>query len=214
MVETRSSTKGPTLQESNHKSQPTKAQSPPKKQSDTRLVESGLVYFPIRSRVNIEEPEGVNDIQRTYFVLRPVASNVKIEDELKKDGNNCRLLALPKKVFPKSPKDRFMALVERAKVSISTLKTEFFHGYDYETKTRGTQHQQPVTPIAEGVYSITESGGSTYLSYVLTIPYEIDQAQYDLGLQDRGAFIVSVKNPMKPGPVGTNLPKGPEYSKK
>ena len=52
---------------------------------------------------------------------------------------NNRLLALPKKSFPKSHSDRFMAFVEKAPTTIQDLKDNFFKGAEYETQTSGTR---------------------------------------------------------------------------
>ena len=188
-------------------------EAPDHKNVSLTLIERGIIYFFTRSRVNIENPHSVNDLQRTYFVLRPIPQDVKLDDGLKKDDGNNRLIALPKKVFPRHHRDKFMAFVEKGKATINDLKEGFFPGSEYTTKTRGVQHQPPIMPIAEGVYSITRKDGSSYLTYILNIPMNIDEVQYDLGLQPKGSFIVSVKNPERPGPPQARLPKGPELPK-
>jgi hypothetical protein len=175
------------------------------------LIERGIIYFFSRPRVNVEDPQGVDDLQRTYFVLRPVPQDVKLKDGLKKDHGNSRLFALPKKVFPRHHSDRLMAFVERGNATVTGLKKDFLPGAEYPTKTRGVQRQPPVIPIAEGVYSITHVGRSTYLTYILTIPEEVGEEQEDIGLQQKGSFLISVKNPQRPGPQQARLSKGPEY---
>jgi len=177
------------------------------------LVESGIIYFFTRPRVNVDKPSGVKDLSRTFFVLRPIPRGVDLVHGLTQDSGKNRLFVLPKKVFPERPRDRYMAFVEKGQSSINSLKDTFLSGQEYETKTRGTQHQPPVIPVAEGVYSITRSGSSTYLTYVLTIPKKLVRKQLDLGLEEHGSFIISVKNPKKPGPANARLPKGPEYPK-
>jgi len=91
-----------------------------------------------------------------------------------------------------------MVFVEKSKASVATLKEEFFQGSDYNTATMGTRHTPEVTPIGEGVYAITISGGgqgTSHLAYMLTIPSEIGQVQQDVGLAEKGSFVISVKNP-------------------
>lgn len=128
-------------------------------------------------------------------------------------GNN-RLFALPKKVFPKSHNDRFMAFVEKANTSIHDLKEKFFKGDEYETKTQGTRRTEPVAVVAEGVYCITRTEDrSTHLVYAITIPSETGEVQEDLGLRSQGSFVISVKNPERPGPASATLPQGPEFPK-
>ena len=111
-----------------------------------------------------------------------------------------------------------MVFVEKAKVSMDTLKEEFFQGSEYSTKTLGTRHTPEVTPIGEGVYAFTSTGGSgrgtTHLAYMLTIPSELGEVQKDVGIANKGSFILSVKNPEAPGgPGAAQLPPTAEYPK-
>ena len=158
------------------------------------------------------------DLQRSYFVLRPLPAGAKLTDGAIQDVGNNRLIALPKKVWPKSGKDRFMVFVEKAKASMATLKEEFFQGSDYNTQTLGTRHTPEVTPLGEGVYAITSTGGSgrgtTHLAYTLTIPSELGEVQKDVGLAEKGSFVLSVKNPQtSTGSASVQLPNGAEYPK-
>lgn len=179
----------------------------------SNIVEKGIVYFFMRGRVDVEDPESTSDLQRAYFVLRPLPKGAKLTDGPLSDSKHNRLIALPKKTLPKSHSDRFMAFVEKGNTTIQELKENFFQGYTYETKTRGTQSVPPATPIGEGVYAITETERSSHLVYMLTIPSEPGEVQRDIGIRSKGSFIMSVKNPERPGPAFARLPKGPEYPK-
>jgi hypothetical protein len=176
-------------------------------------VESGIIYFFTRARVNTEHPQSVKDIQRSFFVLRPISQDETLENALKKDPQSNRLFALPKKVFPRRSQDRAMAFVEKGQVSINELKKSFLPGSEHDTKTRGVQYQPPALPVAEGVYSITTVGRTSFLTYMLTIPEQLDEVQSDLGLQESGSFIISVKNPERPGPASVRLSQSPKYPK-
>ncbi|CAI6334635.1 unnamed protein product [Periconia digitata] len=181
-------------------------------QLSSNILEKGLVYFFTRNRVNVEEADSVDDLQRTFFVLRPLPPGTKLGEGTLPDLENNRLLALPKKVFPKSQNDRFMAFVEKAPTTIQDLKENFFGGSEYETKTSGSRRVDPVTPVAEGVYAITRTEDtSTHLAYSITIPSVMGEVQEDLGLRSQGSFIISLKNPKRPGPANTNLPQRPEF---
>lgn len=174
-----------------------------------------MIYFFIRGRVGVDDPDSVQDLQRSFFVLRPLPPGGKLTDGAIQDVGNNRLIALPKKVFPKSGKDRFMAFTEKAQVNMDTLKEEFFQGSDYSTKTTGTRHTPEVTPVGEGVYAITSTGGgqgTTHLAYMLTIPSEIGEVQTDLGLAEKGSFALSLKNPESGAPVNA-LPNTAEFPK-
>jgi hypothetical protein len=148
--------------------------------------------------------------------MRPMPEGGKITDGAIQDVGNNRLLALPKKVWPKSGKDRFMVFVEKAGVSMDTLKEEFFQGSEYSTKTTGTRQTPEVTPIGEGVYALVSTSGSpstTHLAYMLTIPSEMGEVQKDVGLAAKGSFVVSAKNPESTGPAYAQLPQKPDWPK-
>ncbi|EXJ73357.1 uncharacterized protein A1O5_03117 [Cladophialophora psammophila CBS 110553] len=175
------------------------------------ILEKGVIYFFFRSRVNVDHPEDVNDVARSYMVMRPIPLDAKLGDGPIGDEGNCRLLALPKKVLPKSGKDKFVTFVEKCKTSFANLKESFMTGSEYETKTAGTKHTPPVTPLAEGVYAITSTGRESHLAYIINIPAEIGELQKDFGLKQRGSFVTSVKNPEQPPLGNQNVPPGPEY---
>ena len=175
------------------------------------ILEKGLIYFFFRGRVGIDEPSNVDDLARSYIVLRPLPHGAKLNDGPVADESNNRLLALPKKVLPISHRDRFMVFVEEAHSSIEDIKTKHLTSSDYATKSAGTRHTPAATPVAEGVYAITTTGRESHLAYIITIPSELSEVQRDIGLRERGSFITSLKNPQYPGPANTNLPQGPDY---
>ncbi|KAI4125606.1 MAG: hypothetical protein LQ347_005319 [Umbilicaria vellea] len=177
------------------------------------ILEKGIIYFFFRGRVGIDEPSEVGDLARSYIVLRPLPHGAKLGEGAIGDAGNYRLLALPKKVLPKSPQDRFMIFVEKANTSMEDIKNNHLTSSDYETKTAGARHTPAATPVAEGVYAITTTGRESHLAYILTIPAELSEVQEDVGLRARGSFVTSVKNPQYSGPAGANLPQGPEYPK-
>ncbi|KAI9758266.1 MAG: hypothetical protein M4579_003125 [Chaenotheca gracillima] len=177
------------------------------------ILEKGILYFFFRARVGIDEPQSVQDVARSYMVLRPLPLGAQLGDDAIEDVGNNRLLALPKKVLPVSHRDRFMTFVEKANTTVQDLKDNFMAGSDYDTKTTGTRHTPAVTPAGEGVYAITTTGRETHLAYILTIPSELSEVQKALGLRERGSFVTSAKNPQVGGPSYANLPKGAEFSK-
>jgi hypothetical protein len=175
------------------------------------ILEKGIVYFFFRARVNVSDPQDVNDIARSYMILRPLPKGAKLGEGPIGDEGNCRLLAIPKKVLPLSGKDRFMSFVEGAKKSFADLKSEFLSSNDYATKTSGTSHSPPATPLAEGVYAITTTGRESHFAYMTTIPSELGEVQKDVGIKEQGSFVVSAKNPKFPGPANASLGKDPGY---
>jgi len=184
------------------------------KQVPSNILEKGIIYFFTRNRVGIEESESVGDLQRTFFVLRPMPTGAKLGDGTLADSDNNRLFALPKKVFPKSHNHRYMAFVEKANTTIQELKESFFGADEYETKTQGSRRTEPVAPVAEGVYAITRTEDRTcHLVYSTTIPSKLGEVQEDLGIKDQGSFIMSVKNPERSGPAQAQLPQKPDFPK-
>lgn len=177
----------------------------------SNIVEKGIVYFITRGRVGVEDPESVQDLQRTYLVLRPLPADAKLGDGAIQDLKNNRLIAIPKKVLPKSHQDRFMVFVEKSKTTMEDLKENFFQGSEYETATVGTRQTHPITPIGEGVYAITSQGANTHLAYMLTIPSDLGEIQNDMGIRTKGTFLVSLKNPTRKGPANASLPEDPGF---
>ncbi|RWA05943.1 hypothetical protein EKO27_g9163 [Xylaria grammica] len=177
------------------------------------ILEKGIIYFFFRGRVGIDDPSDVSEIQRSFMVLRPLDKDAKLGAGTIEDAGNIRLIAVPKKVFPRSGRDRWIAFVEKSDTSLRTLREEFLSSSDYETKTAGTRHTPAATPAAEGVYAITMTGRASHLAYVLTLPSELGEVQAELGLREKGSFIISTRNPQYDAPRGTALPSGPEYPK-
>lgn len=177
------------------------------------ILEKGFIYFFFRPRVNIDDPQSIDDVARSFFVLRPTPLGAQFDHgqgPVNKDAS-CRLMMLPKKKFPTSGKERDMGFVEKSGQSMQALHESFIAGTTYQTATRGERHTEDARPYAEGVYAITSTPRASHLAYVLTIPAEVGALQEDFGLRDRGSWIVQSKNPKYAGPPIGRLPKDPEY---
>jgi hypothetical protein len=99
-------------------------------------------------------------------------------------------------------------------IQLSIANKCLVKGSEYETKTQGTRHVNPMTPVAEGVYAITRTEDrTTHLIYSTTIPSDLGEIQEDLGIKDQGSFVISVKNPERSGPASASLPQKPDFSK-
>ncbi|KAJ9296862.1 hypothetical protein DTO271G3_5061 [Paecilomyces variotii] len=174
----------------------------------SNILEKGIIYFFFRPRVNVEEPHSLNDVARSFCVLRPTPLGATL-DKGRVEAQNCRLLMLPKKKFPTSGRERDMGFVEKAGMSMKDLHEQFIAGGSYETSTRGERTKPEAKPYAEGVYAITSTKRASHLAYILTVPSEAGDIQQDFGLHKRGSWILQSKNPKYPGPA--QLPKNPEY---
>lgn len=180
-------------------------------ETSTLMCDFSLDFF-FRGRVGINEPSDVNEIARSYIILRPIPHGAKIGDGPIGDVNNIRMLSLPKKVLPVSPKDRFMTFVEKTRASMEDVKQQLASS-DYQTKTVGSRHTPSAAPIGEGIYAITKTGRETHLAYILTIPSEISEVQQGVGLRQRGSYLTSAKNPTTSAPANASLPQGADYPK-
>lgn len=179
----------------------------------SNILEKGIIYFFFRPRVNIDDPQSIDDIARTFFVLRPTPLGAELDEgqgPVDKDAR-CRLLMLPKKKLPTSPKERDMGFVEKAGQTIKDLQENFIASSTYQTATRGERTIEEARPYAEGVYALTSTKRTTHLAYLLTIPSEPGELQKSFGLHGRGSWIVQSKNPKFPGPSFAQLPKEPDY---
>lgn len=177
------------------------------------ILEKGIIYFFFRPRVNIDDPHGMGDVARSFFVLRPTPLGAELDNNqgpMDKDAR-CRLLMLPKKKFPTSAKERDMAFVEKAGQSVKDLQDNFVASSTYQTATRGERTTEDARPYAEGVYAITSTKRTSHLAYELTIPAQLGEVQENFGLCQRGSWIVQSKNPKYPGPPSGQLPKEADY---
>lgn len=202
------------LEETNGSSKTTETAVEPHADPDvpSTVLEKGILYFFFRPRVNIDHPEEVDDIARTYIILRPMAADAGLGSGPIGDAGNSRVLAVPKKTLPQSGRERYMVFVNRTGTSFETLKNEFLEGEKRETKTRGTTTVPEAVPAAEGVYLLTSNGRESHLAYAITRPKELGEVQQDLGLKKQGSFILSTRNPKFPAPNNAQLPEGPEFS--
>lgn len=100
------------------------------------VLEKGIIYFVFRARVNIDEPEGVEDVARSYIILRPLPLGAKLGEGPLEDTGDARLLVLPKKVLPRSKADRFLVFVEDPDGQIPDLRKDF-ESSEYATQTSG-----------------------------------------------------------------------------
>lgn len=182
--------------------------------STPMVVETGILNYFIRGRVEIGDPKNLDEIARGYLIMRPVPTDTDLTKRPLPDGLTARLVALPKKQLPQSTRDRFMAFVDETNMSYAQLAEGFLTSREYATKTAGTRHIPSPTPVGEGVYAIIQSESETHLAYISTLPEDKSKFQRELGFHDRGSFIISSKNPKFGGPAYARLPTPPDYPQK
>jgi hypothetical protein len=63
------------------------------------------------------------------------------------------------------------------------------------------------------VYAITSTGRESHIAYEITAP-KIGELQKDLGVNEKGSYILSVKNPKAPGPANASIGNPAQYPEK
>lgn len=157
---------------------------------DVVTLERGDIYMAYRPKVETHEPEGMNDIQRFYLILG------------KRDEDLYRLLVVGRKKLPapeRPGQEREWAYVDTVSRNPKDIANRLVEE-TYETKTRGERTQPAARPAGEGVYRIVRHGDHTHLIYALELPEEPGEVQDELRIEKQGSYIVTVKNPAKPGP--------------
>ncbi|MFW5719938.1 MAG: hypothetical protein ACOCXT_02845 [Candidatus Dojkabacteria bacterium] len=158
-------------------------------------LEVGTIYFIVKPKVNQEKLSGEEDIQRFHMVLAP------------KDTRQFRSIIVGHKKLPGiTEHNRYWGYVNALYQSEEKFHQEF-EGGEHETKTRGTQHEDPARVAGEGVYAFVTHGDHTHFIYELNQPRDTGEVQEDLNIKPEGSYIVSVKNPKRGAPKSAGLPR-------
>jgi hypothetical protein len=161
----------------------------------SRILERGDLFFFYRPRVDTDRIDGLDDVQRFFFVLEPD------EPQLFR-----RFIVGRKRLPDPSAHERAWAFVDEVAKRPEELREELERKV-YETKTRGTRVQPEARPAGEARYAIVEHDGHTHLAYALELPRRRGEVQKELGIEREASFIAAVRNPDAPAPRGTGLPR-------
>jgi hypothetical protein len=161
----------------------------------TETLERGNVYFLFRPKVEEENPEKLEDVQRMFVVLSPEGLQ------------RYRLLVVGRKQLPEpeqSGQEKHWGFVDSVTKNPETIESRL-DPQTYETKTRGERHLPAVRPIGEGVYRIVRHDNHTHFAYSLELPKNIGEAQSAFNLEEQASYVISIKNPEKGSPLGAGL---------
>ena len=160
----------------------------------TKTLEEGDIFFLYRPDVENRDPDSLSDVQRFYMVLRP------------RGGKHVRLTVIGDKKLPDvDSHQRFWGFVDMVTNDGSKIEKEL-RAETYDTKTRGERFQPAARPAGEGSYAFISPGGEDmHLVYVLEYPKSPGEVQKAFNIEDKGAFVLSIKNPEKPSPPGAGL---------
>ncbi|UUP16774.1 hypothetical protein [Nitratireductor thuwali] len=170
----------------------------------TEILEQGDIFFFYRPRVEEENPQGLEDVQRFGMVLRPHG------------GDKVRLMVVGRKRLPDPDEhERHWGFVETVAKSAKDIEKDLREG-TYETKTRGQRSTPAARPAGEGVYVISLEDGQMHLSYELELPKHVREVQKSLRIAQKASYALSVKNPEKGSPPNAGLREEDEadYPKK
>ncbi|MBS1303306.1 hypothetical protein [Loktanella sp. SALINAS62] len=167
-------------------------------EKETDVLEEGDIFFFYRPKINLDDPDALDDIQRFYFAMRP------------KGGKDIRLCIAGRKHLPDvKSHERVWGFVDM----VTKEDREIERGLReerYQTKTRDEQREPAARPVGEGVYAITLEDGQMHLSYALELPEDPGQVQRTFNIAQEASFALSVKNPEKGQPKGAGLSEDQE----
>jgi hypothetical protein len=163
-------------------------------QEKVTTLEQGNIYFFYRPRVQEEEPESLEDIQRLYMILSP------------ENQERFRLAVIGRKKLPAAGAtgERYWGFIDLVRKSPDSIRDRLSSD-KYTARTRGERHVPAARPVGEGVYQLLSHEDHTHLVYILELPREPGEAQEDLQIQPEGSYIISIKNPEAPSPGGVGL---------
>ncbi|ESK90079.1 hypothetical protein Moror_7857 [Moniliophthora roreri MCA 2997] len=184
------------------------------------FASSGRSTFGNDSKAKEEEnPEA------DLAVLEPGADAIPSEEPTNTSRKRFRLVTIGKKKLPdperggagKGRKETFWGTVTKVGDNLDELENGLGEK-TYETKTRGTRHEEPARLVGRGGYAIVNndprvpSERETHMGYHLSHPSSLGDVQTSLGIYEASSFVLQVKNPLAPATFpGQASGKGPEY---
>jgi hypothetical protein len=134
------------------------------------VLERGTLTLLFRPRINRDQIESIDDVQRLLMLLEP-------------DGRgHVRLIAIGRKRLPRPARhERFWGFVDlvRSRRDVATA----LGPQTYLTKSHGRRHLAAAEVAAVGSYAVAKHDGHTHLAF--------DVPNVDIG----GNYIVTVMNP-------------------
>lgn len=164
----------------------------------------GNIYFFYRPKVEHAEAHQLEDVQHFFMVLKPENIGQYI------------LIIVGKKRLPKEEETKSnFAFIEKIFKKTEDL-SEAFKAQEYSTSTRRKRTLAPVRAVGEGQFALVHHEQHSHLIYRLRSPEKVGHVQEDFHLQEKGDYIISVKNPEQPSPsyVGLSPKEKARYPKK
>ena len=186
-----------------------------KEEKESEVIEHGDIFFFYRPKVDTEEVQDIEDVQRFYMITSPIG-----EGKRQSNKNIYRLFLVGQKQLPEivegksTSKERNWALNTLTTSNADDIHKELLAA-EYTTETRGKRRIAAAVPAGEGKYSIVKHDGHTELAYLLELPEVPGSTQREFEIRKEASYIVSVKNPdaKVPGFMTFSSSKRPEYPK-
>lgn len=164
---------------------------------EIEILGTGTLYGLYRPKVEEKSPDGPQDIQRFFLIL--------------KFGKTFSKLALGKKRMPVEKSHRLeYAFVENATENQKDL-VKWFEEKNYETATQGKRHLPAVRANAEGKFILFSHRNVAHLAFELE-NQEMGSNQEDVDLPTKAEYVISIKNPNHDGDKGLPKEERAKYS--
>jgi DNA-binding PadR family transcriptional regulator len=185
---------------------------------DVKILEQGDIFFFFRPKVSAKDIKSIDDVRRFYMVLSPEEEQKIIDDDTNSDTNLkekkiYRLFIIGKKSLPEIRKTEARSS-ERFWAQVGGI---FYDSQDLVEDLTADEYKKgdAARPVGEGKYAIIEHQNHAELAFIIEMPYEIGEAQKELGIQKEASYIITVINPYKPVSDGyptaeAERPKYPE----
>jgi hypothetical protein len=153
----------------------------------TNTVETGEIHFFYRTRLDVRQPSGRDDLERVFLALVP------------DDGKHARLFVIGRKQLPRilpgesDPTERHWLLLSMVDAPHAVGKA--LHPVRYDTETRGERQTSEAVPAGAGRYAIVSGDDATQLVYRLFAPRRPGRAQEALGIREEARYVIAVRNP-------------------
>jgi hypothetical protein len=148
----------------------------------TERLEQGSITFLYRPRVEEQDPEELEDVQRLLLLLSPAGSAFE------------RLIAVGRKRLPRSARrDRFWGFVD---LVLTPYDMHAALGAQvYGTKTRGLRHLPAARPFAEGTYEVETHGPHSHFRWHVEHFDRDDPVAAEIPLEHDADYILTIANP-------------------
>ncbi|KAG6916180.1 hypothetical protein DXG01_008110 [Tephrocybe rancida] len=183
----------------------------------TGVIERGHLYFFYRPKVQHEEAHSLDDAKNLHMLLVPrppkfstyETSTEKLDNE-DDEAADMQVVspgadAVPAAETVNELKKRFrLILIGKKQLPDPETGEQGLGEKTYETKTRGTRHEEPARLAARGAYAIVNndpevpSKCTTHFGYHISHPSDIGDVQKELGISKAASFVLQVKNPLAP----------------